>query len=255
MRVHNGSCLGVLVGLTGLAAAPAGAGVFSFADFSDTSRLALVGDSYQSGASLRLYDSGKSLMGAAWYAEPVRVDAFTTTFSFRTSDADHWGGADGFGFIIQSLGTGLETWEFGPGAGAVAVEFDFYKNPRDVSGNSLEVWGDGASPIDGDTSLVSVDLATLGVNMKDGLAHQVTIAYDGAMLHVAIDGVTVVEDLAVGLGSARGLDGTAWVGFSGRTGAAHLALDMLDWGFESIPAPGTIALLGLAGLVVGRRSR
>lgn len=251
------SCAALTVaGFCGWSVSASAAESFDYNDFASLSDLVLVGDAHQNGDELRLFDAEYDVIGSLWYHDRVHVGQFNTSFSFRTSDIDHWGGADGIGFIIQQHGNGLATWEFGPsGVNAVAIEFDFYHNVWESSDNAVQIWLDGMNAFDLGPAYHEVHLDGLGIHMKDQEVHRVDIAFDGSLLDVSIDSIAVVQDLPFSLGTAMGGDGKAWVGFGGRTGAAWLALDLQDWEFNSIPAPGSGALLGLAGLVLARRRR
>ncbi len=99
--------------------------------------ITLKGNAQLNGSRLRLTDGRTSEKAAAWYSQPVNVQAFTQSFSFQLTNPR----GDGFTFTIQNAGpNAIGPGGAGLGYGAtkpsgppgipssVAIKFDFYSN-------------------------------------------------------------------------------------------------------------------------------
>ena len=219
-------------------------GAFTDADFSSDSNLQLVGDAQQSGNLIQLTQAQNGQSSGAWHnlREPV-AKGFDTTFQFQLTNEN--GGADGFAFNVTTDGfvTGGEN---GTGGSSIAVGIDTYQNSGhgDPSSNFVKLVDSTG------TVTITQDLGTLGIDTHDDLPHTVVVHYDGANISVTIDSTAIFTNVALPLGSAALADGTAVVGFTGRTGGLNEEIDLLSWTFSPAGATvtGNIALEGVPNL-------
>ncbi len=130
----------------------------------------------------------------------------------------------------------------------------------------LEITGNNSSSVS--TDLLDVNLATSGIILSAGGLHTCTIGYTGSgaspnyLMNVYVDGIRVVTNLSVNLGtySATNGDGVSFVGFSAQNGGAWEANYISYWDYNSsydatlVPEPSGIVamlvgLIGLAGIL------
>jgi hypothetical protein len=188
--------------------------------------------------------------GGAWPYEresvfastPVNVSQFKTAFDF-TINGGGWMG-DGITFCIQNQGPNALG---GPGGGlaygpdptvgsgphitnSVAIKFDIYQNWPDPSSSCTGLFTNGACPVGG------VDLTPYQIYLYDGDPCHVVMSYDGKTLTVNItDTLTnanAVQTYAIDIPGTIG-GPTAYVGFTGATGAAISNASILDWYYSS----------------------
>src|SRR5262249_44360608 len=143
-----------------------------------------------------------------------------------------------------------------------AVEFDTFFNGgpgpnHDPNANHVAVQSCGLNPNSADHAAtngnspcqlaMNFDLALPNegfINLSDGLQHTATTSYTPpqagcpacfGIMNVTLDQVNLFSDgVQVNLGTLLNLDnGTAWVGFTGATGAAKEANDILSWNFSA----------------------
>ena len=181
-----------------------------------------------------------------WYSTPVNVQAFTQDFSFQMTNAV----GNGMTFTIQNSGTtalgyagaGLGYGASSPGGtlgipNSVAVKFDLY-NGFGEGDNSTGLYTDGASP-----TVPAIDLTPSGVNLHSGDVMNVHMTYDGATLRMtltdSVTGAVFSTSWPIDIPGTVGAP-TAYVGFTGATGAATAIQDVLQWTFVS---PYTISYL------------
>jgi uncharacterized repeat protein (TIGR01451 family) len=178
--------------------------------------------------------------------------------------------ADGIAFVIQNAppsesGGGLASLGIGGGGigydgipNSLAIEFDTFQNagPRpdgnnDPNANHVAVQSCGPEPNSSDHNATFNDGAincNLGLTspetfLADEQVHTVTINYQPSdpgciegctpLLFVNLDGTEMFPNgIEVDLASRLNLDnGTAWVGFTGSTGALIENNDILSWSF------------------------
>lgn len=178
---------------------------------------------------LRLTYSGSGLQGSGWRNTVSNVSQnFDTTFTFQISFPGG-GGADGFSFNVQNLGSGINTGENGPGAGSLTVAFDTWNNGgTEPSDNFVRVFSNGAT-------VATYDLNGAGINISDSATHTARITYSPNNLNVIVDGNTVLSGVGVTLSGSNGLvsgTGSSYVGFGGRTGGATENHDIKTWSFS-----------------------
>jgi len=211
---------------------------------------------------LRLTQDGQGYSaGSAWYKtqQPV-ANGFTTVFQFQITHAGQ--SADGLAFVIQNstnYGEGGPLSALGgvggdigygsvPGDGAtpidnsIAIEFDTYQNGWDPNANHVAVQSCGIGNNTPDhTAICNSELpanlgitSNLAVNLSDGNVHTVILQYDPGTLSIFVDNngtavLTVPLQIANLLNLNEG--GTAYVGFTGGTGADTENNDILSWTF------------------------
>jgi hypothetical protein len=169
----------------------------------------------------------QSAAGSAWYATPVNVQAFTTDFTFQLTSPS----ADGMTFAIQNqstsaLGNSGGSLGYQPIPTSVAVKFDLYNNAGEGT-DSTGLYTDGAAP-----TVPAIDLTPSGVNLHSGDTMHVQLSYDGTTLTMTItDTVTNASfstSFAINIPATVGSD-TAYVGFTGGTGALTASQEILTW--------------------------
>jgi hypothetical protein len=239
----------------------------NFPNFSSVANLTLNGNAAQSGTVLRLTPTLQQQDGSAWFnvKQPV-TGSFTTTFTFRISNdqATYSFPADGIAFVIQNS----PVTESGGGAGALggagggigflgipnslAVEFDTFPNGNLDNNNANHVAVQSCmnlpNTVDETSSCSLGRNYGLPITLADQNPHTVTITYvppptgsGPGRLDVILDN-TDLFPATTGDGAhpagvsfdmtTLGLDnGTAWVGFTGATGALVENNDILSWTF------------------------
>jgi Bacterial lectin len=164
--------------------------------------------------------------GTVIYKNLVTVDEFTASFDFRMG---YGGGTrnDGMAFMFEntsatSVGTFGESLAV-VGLGGYAVEFDINNNFAcgDISDDQLGVDSLLNCP-DGNplpTSLFSVDLTTVPIDMADATWHHAAIVLQSGAISVQVDG----SPFASGVGLPDFDAGTRYFfGFGGATGGNGL---------------------------------
>jgi hypothetical protein len=222
----------------------------NFDNFQDLSSLTLNGDARGAvtpdGSVLRLtdyYGQGGSVFLST--GVPLLNNAsFSTRFEFRiTSEPGTFGdadgpGADGFVFVIQSLGSGVGSAGGGIGyegiTRSVGIEFDTWNNGRgagDPNGNHVG--------IDVNGSLQSLATVTLGTRLNDGQLWTAWVDYNGAsqdlQLRLALDGVRPTTPLLSAQVNLTNIlqSTTAYAGFTSGTGSGYGVHDIESWQFNS----------------------
>jgi murein DD-endopeptidase MepM/ murein hydrolase activator NlpD len=202
------------------------------------------------GSRLRLTDGGAYEARSVFFSTPVNVQSFTNDFTFLLTKAS----ADGFTFTIQGIGPaalGAPGGALGYGANSagtilgigssVAVGFQLYSK---VLGN-IEVsltgdWTNGAPP----SATPGSDTTASGVNLHSGDVMSVHMTYDGTTLTWTITDSTVgksfTKSVTINIPSFAG--NTAYVGFTGGTGALTAIQDICTWTYT----PGSGAMQQVA---------
>ena len=198
----------------------------------------LVGSATLPNGVLRLTPAVESQAGAAWLrqAQPV-LDGFDSLFQFQITQPTG-SGADGFAFVIQSVGPNAIGVE-GAGIGyaglapSLAVEFDTWDNGPgfDPNGNHVSVQVRGG--VDAASSLANTGTG-LKVTLDDGLLHTARVRYASGRLSVFVDDfITPVLSLSLNLPDYVPLaNGKAFVGFAGGTGALVNVHEIVSWRFQ-----------------------
>ncbi len=218
----------------------AGGGSLNYGNgFTVPTGLVLNGYGAINGSRLRLTDGGTGESASAWYTTPVNIQAFTQDFAFQLTNPN----GDGFTFAIQNAGTtaigpGGAGLAYGAGSPngnpgipmSVAIKFDLYNNYGEGV-DSTGLYTEGASP-----TIPAIDMTGSGVDLHSGDIFNVHMTYDGSTLTMAItDTVTYqafTQSWQVDIPTAVG-GTTAYVGFTGASGAATATQDVLNWTFAS----------------------
>lgn len=252
-----------------IAGSAAEAGSFYYPDFSNTSGLSIVGNAStkttSDGTVLRVIPSAGNQGGAAYSTTPVTLGAnatFSTQFQFRFTNPGGVDPADGITFVLAANPGGLGTVGYGMGyqgvANSVAIEFDTYNNGNpgslgrfaaepdssnhvavDLNGvltNSFatNVYGNGSCGFaNGSPAQSSYNVPGC---MSNGDLWTVTINYDGSNLSVSLldpaIGTTfqALTNQPLNIASYLGTN-TAYVGFTGSSGAGYENEDIASWRF------------------------
>jgi hypothetical protein len=219
----------------------------TFASGFSTAGLALNGVASIAGSSLQLTDGGAMEVSSAFYTTPVDVQRFSTQFLFQITNPN----GEGFTFTLQNaglnaLGSPGGGLGFGPDpnyhvsasehsiSNSVAIKFDL----TDTAGegvNSTGIFVNGAAP-----TTPALDLSASGIDLHSGHAFMARLDYDGANLTLTITDTsdptkkfsTVFPiDIPGTIGSR-----TAYAGFTGSTGNATAAEDILQWTYNALPS-------------------
>ncbi len=214
------------------------------------------GSASLSGSSLQLTDGGNFEAGSAFYDNPVNIDQpFTTDFTFQLSSPGAsvplTNIADGFTFTIlkaepyvsvgaSALGghggaLGYEGIPYNSGAGydnfSAALKFDLHNDSGEGS-DSTGLYVNGAPP-----TVPAINLTGTGIDLHSGDVFAAHVVYDGTttLTLKVTDTVTQATwshaftvDIPKTIGSA-----TAYVGFTGGTGAETATQQILTWTFTN----------------------
>jgi hypothetical protein len=278
-------------------AAPAFADSFNYPDFSNTSGLTMAGSTTTAvtsdGTVLRIIPAAGNQAGAAYSTSPVTLGSgatFSTQFQFRFTGTGGVDPADGITFVVAASPGGLGVAGYGMGyegvGNSIAIELDTYNNG--IPGGSLgyfpaepnssnhvalnvngvltnsfatNVYGNGSCGFASGTPPQNPNSA--GGCISNGNLWTATITYDGSLLNVSLldpsMGATfhALTDVPLDLSSILGTN-TAYVGFTGSSGAGWENEDIVNWLFTNrsqlppVPEPATWAMmLGGFGLVGG----
>jgi hypothetical protein len=188
------------------------------------------------GQNLILTDGKYSETSSVFSTSPVKVNYFTTTFSFQLS-----GDGEGFAFVIQADGSGA-MGDGGPELGyggmgfSAGVKFDMFNNSGEGSG-STGLFLNGASMADPGNS---IRMTPAGVDILNGDVFQATLKYDGTTLvETVVDTVSHASFSTSYLVNIPSLVGgnTAYVGFTAATDALAATQSVLSWSYTPLPAP------------------
>ena len=182
---------------------------------------------------LQLTNGGLNEAGSAFYATPVNIQQFTTTFTFQLSNPT----ADGITFTIQNNGP---TALGGPGGllgyggipNSVAIKFDLF-NDSGEGPNSTGLYTDGAYP-----SMPAINLNGTGINLHSGDYFNATLIYNGTTLTMTLtDAITLAtwsRSFTINIPAIVGSN-TAYVGFTGGTGALTSSQKLTAWNYTPGP--------------------
>lgn len=226
--------------------------------------LGLVRAAAVTGGRLRVVPEQQGQAGEAWFLKRQSVAAgFETTFGLslnQTTPSASYLAADGLAFVVQNSVTGSAAQsgngEDGLAAGALNIKFDTFGTADDAS--ALEVRA-GAEVLQRVVLFkeIGVDLfglfpgqPTFNYTTATSAAsrpYQIRIVYVPHNLDIYFDGIAVVQNLDVDLAAIGAVDsgGTAYVGFSSRTGGNVENSDITSWhlrsgDFSALPAFGLV---------------
>ncbi len=228
---------------------PTGPAITYGSGFASASGLALNGPATVSGNLLQLSNGQLNLASSAYFATPVNIQAFTTTFNFQLLNAI----ADGFTFTIQNqgpkalghTGSSLGYGSSGTTGGitpSVAVKFDFHNNGGEGN-NSTGLYLNGAQP-----TVPANDMTASGIALSSGDIFQAQLSYNGTTLTLTltdtVTGQTYERAFAVNIPQIVG-GSTAYVGFTAGAGGTSSTQNILNWTFgnttsATTPAPNPV---------------
>ena len=185
------------------------------------------------GNVIRMTDGGVAESSVAWSANKVSVGTFTAGFTFQLPSST----ADGFTFTIQNAPKGI--WAMGGNASqlgytgitkSVAIKFAMYSNSTKGAVSQTGLLENGADP-----STQSIDMSASNISLHSGHILSVQLAYDGTTLKETVadlsTGAVFTHSYAVNLASILGST-TAYVGFTGSTGAFTSVQNVLSWSYS-----------------------
>jgi hypothetical protein len=214
------------------------------------------------GSVIELTDGQTDEAGSFFYPTTVDVRGFVTDFDFQMMNAQ----ADGFTFTIQ----GVNPYALGGTGGALgyagiptsaAVKFDIFNNAGEGN-NSTGLYTNGATPTVPSISLVPAPPSTQpALDLSSGNVMHAHILYTNYnQLKVTISdpttGASLEQDYTIDLASTVGQ--SAYVGFTGGTGALTATQSILDWTYSPLPnyeilqagpPPTELADMSAAGMV------
>lgn len=216
-----------------------------FPGFSDSSMLTFDGTAAVTntvdGHVLRLVPAATFQAGSAFSGTPINAASFSTFFTFRfLAPGGVNGGADGFVFVVQSIGPRPGIAGGGMGyqgiTNSVGVEFDIFHNGptyNDPSASHVGINVGGTfSSAPGETNT-----ATLLPDMKAGGRWFAWIDYQGSVLEVRVNQTGLRPELPLVTRTVdipaeiKGLE--AYVGFTGATGGGYADHDILAWQYNT----------------------
>ena len=180
---------------------------------------------------LQLTDGMAGEAGSAWYVYPVNIQNFTNDFTFQLSNPV----ANGITFTIQNNGTNAlggngSALGYAPISNSVAIKFDFY-TPVGNGKDSTGLYVNGATP-----TTPAIDLSATGINLNSDDDMSVHMVYNGTTLTMTITDMvtsaTWTNSWTINIPSTIGAN-TAYVGFTGSTGAYTSSQKILTWSFAS----------------------
>jgi hypothetical protein len=191
----------------------------------------LNGSAQLNDSRLQLTDGLTAQAGTAWYETPVNIQTFTNDFTFQLSNPV----ANGMTFTIQNSSSGAlggngSALGFAPIANSVAIKFDFY-TPVGSGTDSTGLYVNGATP-----TTPAIDLSSSGINLLSDDDMAVHMVYNGTTLTMTITDMvtsaTWTNSWTINIPSTIGSN-TAYVGFTGATGAYTASQKILTWSFVS----------------------
>ncbi len=204
--------------------------------FTSATGLQVNGKAKLNAGSLELTDGGGYEAGSAFWTTPVNIQSFTTNFTFQISNPI----GDGITFTIQDAGTtALGNTGSGLGYGldpnggtsggigkSVAIKFDL-RNPA----NSTGIFTNGASP-----TTPAVSLTSSGISLTSGDTMAAQLTYNGTTLTLnltdTVTNKTFTQAFTINIPSTVGAN-TAYVGFTGGTGASTAIQNIKTWTFTT----------------------
>ena len=196
-------------------------------------QMVLHGSSALVGTALQLTDGQPGEESVAWSAKKVAVGTFTAGFTFQLPKST----ADGFTFAIQNGSKG--TWEIGSEANglgysgiskSIAIKFGLYDDAKNAQVSQTGLILNGANP-----NTQSIDMTASKISLHAGHVMFVQLVYNGTtLIETVIDkttGAVFTHSYTVNLASILG-SSTAYIGFTGSTGALTSTQNILTWSYS-----------------------
>jgi hypothetical protein len=234
---------------------------FTYNGFASTGGLTLNGNAQVAttgdGKVLRVTPATTSQSGSFFCSSQISTANFSTVFSFRFTNP-HIQGSDGIALVIQRSSLG----QLGSGGGylgysgispSVAVEFDTICN-----GNLNDPVAEHVG-VDLNGSLFSQTTANLPSTMKDGGRWWAWVTYfQGTLKVYVLKNESTTEpnrpsepilSMTLDLKSQLGGNTSAWLGFTGGTGADWMNQDILYWRAAGVVGNPVLLSAGSSGSV------
>jgi hypothetical protein len=200
-------------------------------------------------STLTQTDGGNGEARSAFYNTAQPIAQFSTVFTYQATQPGGQSLADGVSFTLQNQGlSALGSEGSGLGVAGITPSAEVVFNVFNGHTIGTNFTTNGSNP--GNTYL-----ATGAVDISSGDPIKVSLSYDGSTLSETLTDLkssatfntSYTTDLASVLGG-----GTAFVGFTGGTGAGTSVQVISDFAFQSsIPEPSSLVLVGLAAAVLG----
>ena len=196
-------------------------------------QMVLHGSAALVGSTIRMTDGGAAESSVAWSANKVSVGTFTAGFTFQLPSST----ADGFTFTIQddpkarwAMGGNSSELGYAGIKKSVAIKFAMYSNATKGAVSQTGLLENGADP-----STQSIDMSASKVSLHSGHIMSVQLAYDGTTLKETVTDLSTkavfTHSYTVNLASILG-SSTAYVGFTGSTGAYTSVQNLLTWSYS-----------------------
>jgi len=210
-----------------------------------------VGTAQFNGSNLQLTTTSagqQQQLGAAWYAVPVNVQSFTTTFTLQMTPSIN--ATNGMTFVIQNqnpastdssnlyvgggpyaLGSGAAGFGYQGLLNSVAIKFDPWAGSTNGNLSATGLYLNGATP---DTANLS--MIPSGLSLWSGNPYSVTMTYNGTTLSMTItDTVTHATystswnvDIPATVGG-----NTAYIGFTAGMGYVSAGYNVQSWTYKN----------------------
>jgi len=272
-----------LVALAMIGSAAPALADFNYTNMSDITGLKMVGSAVQNGSAMDLTTALRQQSGAVWHESKQNISlGFDAQMTVRVPTTNG-SGSDGFALVIQNSeatplggfggGIGYGTNPFFPAqmgiANSIAIELDTFDNRTgwdDMGGSHVSVQSRGLLANSAEHQY-SMGSAMASRSFVDGNPVTLRVRYTPGILDVFVDNLnTPLFSVNIDLSGLLALDtnggstaGQAFVGVTSATGglinASSQQLSSFSFAGVPIPAPGSAAILGLAGLAAARRRR
>jgi hypothetical protein len=171
--------------------------------------------------------------GSAFFSTPVNIQAFTTDFGFQNMDTE----TGGFTFTIQNdnpnaLGKDGGSLGYSGIKNSIALKLD-YNDGEGVNSTGLYINGAiNGAPL----ARPSIDLRHTGINLHSGHQIEAHVTYDGTDLTLTLIDLetraTWSHAFPVNISAVVG-GNTAYVGFTGGTGALMAKQELISWTYAA----------------------
>lgn len=197
---------------------------------------------------LNLTTESGGLATSVFYNNRVNIQQFTATFTFTTSNPIN--PADGFTFGFQNDQRG--TTALGGAGGylgytGITPSAAFGVNLYGGYPLGVFVLQDGNVPIGSYNQFAAL-------TFNSAIPYTVKLTYANSLLQATITGSDLllpwIGSFSLDIPYLVG-DNLAYVGFTGGTGGAVTAMTISDFTFTAVPEPGTWALMGTGGALLG----